>query len=115
MRERHVEPRWDRKLPWAGAARERSRTVLYACRDASARRKPAPGLCFPAQRAGQRFALRREDHAVEAAVEAASAKDRPTLPLAPVEAADAAADAEDRLTLHSRLSRPSRQPTRRHP
>ena len=98
MRERHVEPRWDRKLPWAGAARERSRTVLYACRDASARRKPAPGLCFPAQRAGQRFALRREDHAVEAAVEAVYAKD-PTLRHAPVEAADEAADAEDRLPL----------------
>ena len=55
-----------------------------------------------------------EDHAIEAAVEAASAKDRPTLPHVPVEAAVEAADAEDRLTLHSRLSRLSRQPTRRH-
>ena len=39
-------------------------------------------------------------HAVEAAVEAADAKD-PTLPHAPVEAADEAADAEDRLTLEA--------------
>ena len=37
-------------------------------------------------------------HAVEAAVEAADAKD-PTFPNAPVEAADEAADAEDRLPL----------------
>ena len=50
---------------------------------------------------------------VEAAVEAVYAKD-PTLRHAPVEAAVEAADAEDRLTLHSRLSRLSRQPTRRH-
>ena len=52
--------------------------------------------------AGQRFALRRAYHAVEAAVEAADAKD-PTFPNAPVEAADEAvdeaADAEDRLPL----------------
>ena len=64
------------------------------------RRRAAPARCrcLP-PRGGQRFALRRRAyHAVEAAVEAADAKD-PTLRHAPVEAADEAADAEDRLPL----------------
>ena len=68
------------------------------------RRRAAPARCRclpPRSRAALCFA-RRAYHAVEAAVEAADAKD-PTLPNAPVEAADEtadeAADAEDRLPL----------------
>ena len=53
-------------------------------------------------------------HAVEAAVEAADAKD-PTLPHAPVEAADEAADAEDRLTLRGSPRRTGRQATMAEP